>query len=167
MFTLGGHTLLIQMSCCQCLSCLLTNLCLLPANTGEVHAGRAGKPWAVQKVFCSGAEAEQPKHEGVVWSVYGESCFVEEIENRGREKEKEKRKKNNDRTIFVTCGLSRLRLATVWFKKDCVGGGNKKCSQKGQLTADSVNPSTGKVCLSEVLYFNNNFALIGLRHWLS
>lgn len=33
-------------------------LCLMPPHTGEVHSGGAGKPGAVQEVFCPGAEAE-------------------------------------------------------------------------------------------------------------
>lgn len=48
----------------------------MPPHTGEVHSGGAGKPGAGQKVFCPGAEAEQPKHEGIVWSVHGEYCFA-------------------------------------------------------------------------------------------
>lgn len=43
---------------------------------GEVHSGRLGKPGAVSKVFCPGSEAEQQKHESIVWSVYGEYCFA-------------------------------------------------------------------------------------------
>lgn len=71
--------LLIQMSCCHCSSCPLAQLIgrvLMPPHTGEVHSGGAGKPGAGQKVFCPGAEAEQPKHEGIVWSVHGEYCFA-------------------------------------------------------------------------------------------
>ena len=50
--------------------------CLMPPHTGEVHSGGSGKPGAVPKIFCPGTEAEQPKHEGIVWSVYGEYCFA-------------------------------------------------------------------------------------------
>lgn len=53
--------------------------CLLPLtphppslNSGEVHARRAGEPGAGQEVLRPGAAAEQPKHEGLVWSVHGE-----------------------------------------------------------------------------------------------
>lgn len=48
----------------------------MPCHTGEVHPGGAGKPGAVQKVFRPGAEAEQQKHEGVVWSIHGEYCLI-------------------------------------------------------------------------------------------
>lgn len=50
--------------------------CLMPPHTGEVHSGGAGEPGAVQEVFCAGAEAEQPKHEGIVWSLHGEYRFA-------------------------------------------------------------------------------------------
>lgn len=50
--------------------------CLMLPHTGEVYSGGAGKPGAGQKVFCPGAEAEQPKHEGVVRSVHGEYYFA-------------------------------------------------------------------------------------------
>lgn len=95
-FTRGCHVLLIQMSCCHCSSCPLSTAywpCLMPPHTGEVHAGGAGKPGAVQKVFRPGAEAEQPKHEGIVWSVHGEYCFCMERKvgqkGRGRKKQKQ------------------------------------------------------------------------------
>lgn len=64
--------------------------CFIPPHTGEVHTGGAGKPGAVQKVFCPGAEAEQPKHEGIVWSVHGKYCFA--WRESGREVEEEKTK---------------------------------------------------------------------------
>lgn len=46
------------------------------SSPGEVHSGGFGKPGTGQKIFCPGAEAEQPKHEGIVWSVHGEYCFT-------------------------------------------------------------------------------------------
>lgn len=63
--------------------------CLMPPNTGEVHSGGPGKPGAVQKVFCPGAEAEQPKHEGIVWSVHGEYCFTWRESGKKTKKKKE------------------------------------------------------------------------------
>lgn len=46
------------------------------SSPGEVHSGGVGKPGTGQKIFRPGAEAEQPKHEGIVWSVHGEYCFA-------------------------------------------------------------------------------------------
>lgn len=66
--------------------------CLMPPHAGEVHSGGAGKLGAVQEVFCPGAEAEQPKHEGIVWSVHGEYCFAWRERGIEREREKEKTK---------------------------------------------------------------------------
>lgn len=48
----------------------------MPCLTGEVHPRWAGKPGAVQKVFCPGSEAEQQEHEGLVRSVYGEFAHL-------------------------------------------------------------------------------------------
>lgn len=50
---------------------------LLTPYTGEVHPGRAGKPGAGQKIFRSGFEAEQSKHAGIIWSIYGKCCLGE------------------------------------------------------------------------------------------
>lgn len=47
---------------------------LLPLCTGEVHPRRTGKPGAGKKIFCPGLEAEQSKHEGIIWSIYGKCC---------------------------------------------------------------------------------------------
>lgn len=50
---------------------------LLPPHTGEVHPGRTGKSGAGQKIFRPGLEAEQSKHEGIIWSIYGKFCSKE------------------------------------------------------------------------------------------
>lgn len=46
---------------------------------GEIHPGGNGEPGAGQKVFCTGAQAEQQKHEGFVWPVYGESRLAPKL----------------------------------------------------------------------------------------
>lgn len=73
-FTLRCHVLLVQMPELPFSTAYWP--CLMPPHTGEVHSGGAGEPGAVQEVFCAGAEAEQPKHEGIVWSLHGEYRFA-------------------------------------------------------------------------------------------
>lgn len=111
----------------------------MPPHTGEVHSGGTGKHGAGQKVFCPGAEAEQPKHEGIVWSLHGEYCCVE-----GKKSEGMWRKTNHQNHIFCVCGLSRLMLANDSVKYACTvcvdvffGGRGKRGSQTGQFTAES------------------------------
>lgn len=71
------------------------------SSPGEIHSGWVGKPGAGQKIFCPGAEAEQPKHEGIVWSIHGEYCFAWIKSGREREREGE-RINRNSQTFFVT-----------------------------------------------------------------
>lgn len=63
--------------------------CVLCLLTGEVHSGGAGKPGAVQKVFCPSAEAEQQKHEGIVWSLHGKHYLNGSLERWDRKKQKQ------------------------------------------------------------------------------
>lgn len=135
--------------------------CLMPPHTGEVHSGGAGKPGAVQKVFCPSAEAEQPKHEGIVWSVHGEYRL---------RKKRERKKKQKQKNLFcnpVVCQgwgsplcVSRRTCACV---RVCVWGARRRGSQTGQLTADSDGElQHWKVCPSGALYFSNNTPLVRL-----
>lgn len=66
----------VMMSLCE-LTAQLYRSSLLPLCTGEVHPRRTGKPGAGKKIFCPGLEAEQSKHEGIIWSIYGKCCLKE------------------------------------------------------------------------------------------
>lgn len=59
----------------------LTSASVLFSLLGEIHPGGAGEPGAGQEVFCAGTQAEQQKHEGIVWPVYGESRVVPKLKN--------------------------------------------------------------------------------------
>lgn len=71
-----GLMMFVQMPWCHHVNWSVAQLhwSSLPPHTGEVHPGRVGKPGACQKIFRSGLEAEQSKHEGIIWSIYGKCC---------------------------------------------------------------------------------------------
>lgn len=57
----------------------LTSASVLFSLLGEIHPGGAREPGAGQEVFCTGTQAEQQKHEGLVWPVYGESQLAPKL----------------------------------------------------------------------------------------
>lgn len=57
----------------------LTSVSVLFSLLGEIHPGGSREPGAGQEVFCAGTQAEQQKHEGLVWPVYGESRLAPKL----------------------------------------------------------------------------------------
>lgn len=150
--------------------------CLMPLNTGEIHARWTGKPGAGQKVFCPGAQTEQSKHEGIIWFVHGK-CWSATLEC-GKERKVNGERKKHQKNLFCDCGLSRLRLAKEYVKQDCTctvhlfvwegeivfGGTNGEGAprQVSSLLTQTVISNIGKVCPRGVLYFSNDTPLVRL-----
>lgn len=63
----------------RCCVGLISAVSVLFFFVGEIHPGGAGEPGAGQEVFCAGTQAEQQKHEGLVWPVYGESRLAPKL----------------------------------------------------------------------------------------
>lgn len=110
--------------------------CLMPLNTGEVHARGIGKPGSGQKVFCPGAQTEQSKHEGIIWSVHGK-CWSATLE-RGKERKVNGGRKNTRRTFLW-----------LWFVK--VEAGQGVCQARLYLYSTSVC-----VCEREIVFGGTN-----------